>query len=440
VDGLDDPYPEIADFLAEQVLPLYGKAILPGLQARFDAKGGIGDARRLKLLHALDPAATRDLITQALDGGSKEVRVAAIECLGGSPGDLPILIEQVSAKAKEVRAATYRALAAMDDPAAADVLKTAIAGKDLELAAAAIARSTNDSLPDLLIAEIAKIRTTLPKLKDKQEVSELVGRMCTLIAALPLRQHPAADKLTLDLFAGRDEFAKVKGADKSGADVVDAVVQRMADGHAGLQTVLARAHAELDSDHFSTAFRAARRVLPPAELYEAFSRYLEVDEHGSKTLAAGKRQTILILLGGNTTSLSTGENTDLSLDSRWLDLALRIRHVGLVHAVGRPGHAATETYLQEAFNERIRTAKSMDHARAVLHAMVRLRHPTAADALVAFVEKEIGRPNFHVYLYSMLIPDLPKAAIHCLETVVPKLNDRDAKLWLAAIDQLRAKE
>jgi hypothetical protein len=410
------------------------------LQARFDAKGGKGDARRLKLLHALDSAATRDLITQALDGGSKDVRVAAIECLGGSPADLPILIEQVSAKAKEVRAATFRSLAAMDDPAAADVLKSAIAGKDLDLAAAAIARSTSDSLPDLLIAEIAKTRRALPKLNDKQEVSEAVGRMCTLIAALPLRQHSAADKLTLDLFAGRDEFANVKGADKSGADVVDAVIQRMGQAHTGLQATLALAHAELGDDHLSAAFRAARRVLPPAELYESYSRYLETDERGSKTPTAAKRQTILIMLGVNATSPDAMQHVYGSLDPRWLDLALRIRNIGLVHAVGRPGHPATEAYLQGVFEERIRTSKSMDQPRAVLEAMVHLQHPTAADALIACVEKEIGRPNFHVYLYSRRIPDLPKAAIHRLETVVPRLDERDAKLWLAAIDQLRAKE
>ncbi|HEY1381661.1 MAG TPA: HEAT repeat domain-containing protein, partial [Gemmataceae bacterium] len=188
--GVDDPYPEIADFLVETVLPMYGRAILPQLRAAYDPKGGRGHARRLKLMHQLDPAGSRDLVTQALEDGSKEVRVAAVECLGGAPEDLSYLIEQVSAKAKEVRAAAYRALAAMDDPAAADVLKAAIAGKDIDLAAAAIARSKNDNLPGLLIAEIIEARTAFPKLKDKQQVSEAAGRLCSLIAALPDHEHP----------------------------------------------------------------------------------------------------------------------------------------------------------------------------------------------------------------------------------------------------------
>src|SRR5687768_209964 len=37
--GLDDPYGEIAQFIAEEVLPGYGKAILPELRSTFDVKG-----------------------------------------------------------------------------------------------------------------------------------------------------------------------------------------------------------------------------------------------------------------------------------------------------------------------------------------------------------------------------------------------------------------
>src|SRR5436190_5968266 len=39
LDGLDDPYPEIAEFITEKVLPVYGPAILPELRANFDLKG-----------------------------------------------------------------------------------------------------------------------------------------------------------------------------------------------------------------------------------------------------------------------------------------------------------------------------------------------------------------------------------------------------------------
>src|SRR5437016_308784 len=65
LDALDDPYPEIADFLADNVLPSYGRAILPELRKAYDPKGTKGHPRRLRLMHAIDPVATRDLVKQA---------------------------------------------------------------------------------------------------------------------------------------------------------------------------------------------------------------------------------------------------------------------------------------------------------------------------------------------------------------------------------------
>src|SRR3954454_6807692 len=38
LDGLDDPYADVADFLADKVLPMYGKAILPELRRTYDPK------------------------------------------------------------------------------------------------------------------------------------------------------------------------------------------------------------------------------------------------------------------------------------------------------------------------------------------------------------------------------------------------------------------
>jgi hypothetical protein len=133
--AIDDPYPEIADLICEKVLPLYGTAILPELRATLDIKGRGGHVRRLQLIHRLDPHGSRALIQQALADGSKEMKVAAIECLGSDDDDLIYLLEQAKAKAKDVRAATLRALSAVGGAAANVVaaLKKAVAGPDLEL-------------------------------------------------------------------------------------------------------------------------------------------------------------------------------------------------------------------------------------------------------------------------------------------------------------------
>jgi hypothetical protein len=445
LDGLDDPYPEIADFLAEQVLPLYGKAILPELRTRYDPKGTKGHPRRLKLMHAIDPAGTRDLVKQALEAGSKEVKVAAVACLGAAPEDLPYLVEQASAKAQDVREAAYRALAAIDDPAAAAVLEKALAGKDVRLAASALELNQTDRLTALLVAEIGKEAAALPKAKDKKQAGEKAQRLAVLIRALPAGEHPAADALTLDLFARRGELAKVKGDNFSGSDVVEAVIARLADGPKPLQAALARAHAELGPGELSAAVQAARRVLPAAEVYDLFSPYLTAkadEKKKGKDVAGVKREAVIGGLGGAYIGYWRGgwdDDDSPPLDPRWLDLAVRVKHLGLVHATGRPGHPAAEAFLQAEFDAAFKKAKNQDDIRELVTVMVRLRHPRATDALLASYEKTIGKANPYTYWYYALVPELPKSAVPRLEAVLPKLKDREADRWLDAIQELRNK-
>jgi hypothetical protein len=440
LDGLDDPYPDIADFLAEKVLPMYGKAVMPELRAKYDPKGTKGHPRRLTLMHALDPAGCRDLVKQALEDGSKEVKVAAIACLGAAKEDLSYLIEQAAAKPQDVRRAAYHALAKIDDPAAVAVLEKAITGKDLELATSAIEQSKSDKLTNLLVAEITKEWAALPKVKDKKQASEKALRLTHLIGALPGESHRAADALTLDLFARRAELAKVKGTNFSGSDVVDAVISHMAHGPKPLQVALARAHSELFEDDLASAFHAARQSLPAAEVYDLFSPYLtaKVDEKKKKDPSWVKREAIIEALDGEYIHWHYYEDETLPpLDPRWLDAAVRIKHLGLVNALGRPGHKAAEAFVGAEYDAALKKAKKQDDLSDVITVMVRLEHPKAADALLASYEKTIGKANVWTYWYHELIPQLPKSALPKLEAVIPKLKDHALDQWVEAIQELR---
>src|SRR5262249_7086111 len=152
----DDVYPEIADLIADKVLPLYGPAVFSELQATFDPKGRGGHVRRLLLMHQLDREAARAHVQRSLDEGSKEVRIAAISCLGDSPADLPFLLEQAKSKAKEVRAAALRALGACSMDDAAKVLCDSIAGADLELAVEPLRASRNPVVVSVLFEAAEK--------------------------------------------------------------------------------------------------------------------------------------------------------------------------------------------------------------------------------------------------------------------------------------------
>src|SRR5262249_46966764 len=160
-----------------------------------------------RLMHALDPVGTRDFVKQALDGGSKEVKVAAIECLGAANDDLSYLIEQASAKAQEVRQAAYTALAAMDHPDAITSLQKAASGKDLEVAVDALAKCRSEKLLGFLLGEAEQELTALAKTKDKKEISRRVGRTQALLSCLTGRQDNKSEAFILKLFGQVDQLA-----------------------------------------------------------------------------------------------------------------------------------------------------------------------------------------------------------------------------------------
>ncbi len=184
--ALDDTYADIGDFAAQKILPLYGSAILPELQAAFDPKGRSGHVRRLLLMHQLDQENTRVYVRRALDEGSKEVRVAAIGCLGDSPDELPFLLEQVKAKAKEVRTAALKALGCCDSADAAQVLCDAMTSADFALAVEPIRTSRSPVVTGVLLDAAEKQFAALlaGKERDSKKLTEQNERMCLLLECL----------------------------------------------------------------------------------------------------------------------------------------------------------------------------------------------------------------------------------------------------------------
>lgn len=439
--AIDDPYPEIADLMTEKVLPLYGKAILPELRSKYDPKGTKGHPRRLKLMHAVDAAGTKELVKAALDGGSKEVKVAAIACLGAE--DLSFLVEQAAAKAQDVRAAAYQSLARIDKPEAVAVLAKAVAGKDYPLVGDAIENGGNPKLADVLVNEIRTTVDGLPKLKEKKLVGAAVQRATLLLGSFPKGDHPAADALLLDLFARRGDIAKVKGDGHSGSDVGETVIQVMSDASKVTRSALVAAHASLAPDELRHAVDAGRQVLSAAAFYDTFAPYLTAGIGGKKDAAAAKRDVVAATLGGGRHTYwwwHDDHDADLPpLDPRWLDSAVRIKYVNLVRAVGRPGHAEANAFLSAEHDRLVKAAKSQDELMAVLSAMIRLDHPDAATLLTASYLKAARKTSSNTYWYHHYVRRLPKTAIPVLEAIVPQLKDRHAENWLEAIEELRTK-
>jgi HEAT repeat protein len=428
--ALDDTYSEISDLVARKVLPLYGPAILLELRARFDPKGRLGHARRLQLMHHLDPASAREHVQKALDEGSKEVRIAAIECLGGSRDDLPFLLEQVKAKAKEVRLAALKALGASDEDGAVKVLCNAIEGADFELAVEPIRASRNPALTDFLLGAAEKQFPALAGEKNKQKLGAMNERMLLLLECLRGRDDKRTEKLLLGMFGQVEQLAAVKG-EPSGQDVVERLVSIMAGGPSKVQSALVDAHQTLPASCLGEAFAAARGCRKPAEVFKLFSPYLaaKVDEKKkARDPAYEKREVIRDALTNGHWRYDP-DNADFAklFDPQWLDLAVELQQVHVVLSLARPGHAGMNQLLSKLFAQGLAKPPKDFNVEGVLQTMVRVRHPGATDATIDYLRK-VGKEKHGYYGYygiGYMVAGLPKdEAVPKLEALLPTLPEK----------------
>jgi hypothetical protein len=447
--ALDDTYSEIGDLVADKILPLYGRAILPELQATFDPKGRTGHVRRLVLMHRLDPQATRPTVQRALDEGTQEVRIAAIGCLGDSPADLPFLLEQSKAKAKDVRGAALKALGSSSSGDAAKVLCDALEGTDLTLAVEPLRTSQNARVTAFLIeaAQTQWAAVLAGKERDKKKLGRQNERMVLILECLRGRDDQRSAALVLTMFEQAERLAGVKG-EPSGKDVFERLVSVMADGPPPVQSALVEAHASLPAECVGLSFLSACRARPPAEVFDLFSPYLTAgvnEKKKGRDPAWAKREAIIeLLVRGGARRHVAGYDSGLheieaaaDLDPRWLDVAVKLERVDLVQGLAVPGHAGANALLSRVFHERLARPKDDYGLIGILGAMIHVSHPEATEAAVALIERSAKARAYGDYWVGYLIPKLPPAAIPRLEAILPTLPERWMDELLNAVTVLK---
>lgn len=460
LQALDDSYADISDFVGKKVLPLYGKAILPELRAKYDLKGKGGHLRRLSLMHRLDPEGTRETVKKALDEGSKEMKVVAIECLGSDSEDLSFLLEQSKAKAKDVRSAAWKALAKSDEADAIAALHKAIQGNDLEIAVAPVRGNRNPKLLAVLLAECqSQLDLVLAgKEKDKKKLGVQVSRLMSLLECLRDRDDKQTEAFLLKCFNAQADLAAIK-AEPGGTDLIDHLVNVMASGPAGTRQALIDKHTELAAEQLPYAFVAARRTLKPPKVFEMFSPYLtaKVDEKKKGRDAAYNKREALINLLVRPWSWrylaqhywqeddDDDENSDAkdlqTLDPRWLDVAANLNNFDLVRTLARPGHKEANELLEKTFTTCIKKPSEQHTASQALQTMVKVQHPAAVDCFMVMLTKDPKHTSWgwFSYLLGPLIPDLPKEALPRIEEALPKLPEKAIDQLIEHVQALKAK-
>ncbi|MBA2113654.1 hypothetical protein [Bremerella alba] len=453
IDALDGSYYEVGDLVEKSILPQYGKSIVPIVLEKFDRKGGAGDARRLSLLHRVDPTGAESIIHEVLEDGSSEVKIVAISKLR-DPKNVSFLIEQSKAKGTKVRDAAFSALAVINNAAAAKYLVQRMKEKGH-------LRSIREGLktrhPDAVKVLLAETRLAWQTLLDTKETDKNAHeaahtRLVTLLAALEHRTDKGTEKLLLELFPHRAAITKAEG--KLGSKTcAHSVMTRMSECSDKTRDLLISEHETYDDYELAIATQAAIQQGNPAQFYDEFHGYLENAKTAKtkKRAAQSKAEAITQAIGNRVGSIyhywyetvdkereqELAQKRD-QVDPRWLDLAVKHNNMELIFALARPDHGMAHKAIEAELKKRLKMKRVDYHLMDVLLAIIRSKHPDTVDLIIEAIRSTSKRSmGYYSYGIARLIPALDKNAVPKLELLLGELPDTEADRYVLAVAELK---
>lgn len=456
IQALGDNYSEMADLVAEKILPAYGPGIVPRLKVGLDLKGKKSDARRLMVMHQLDSAGTLELCKSALEDGSPDVKAAAIECLGQHEQCLPLVMEQANSKNKIVRAAALVALAEHDKPEVVKLFGELIKGNAFELLARPFRAIRSRQILVSLLSEGKKTFDLLIKGDGEQ-----IAPIRHILSCLRERKDADVESFLLDCFNQIERLAKVKPAKNStdsGADVALSLSSQIYDFGSPklLEAILARQN-ELPSSAFPFVLRSALRLWPADKFYDEFSPLLSQTKVPGKDKCDVLRRIIISsaelaasspnpMLYYDLDSMNRAEAKAVSWDPRWLDAAIKADQPAIVCTLVRPGHKATISYLLPLLEQKVKTqgaaaARVLGQSGLIIQTLACCQYPELADAFLKAVAVRLKGTQHIDYDVQLLLQsarflspaDLPK-----LDAFAAKLDEKFVDRYLEALEPLRA--
>lgn len=447
IDALDGSYYEVCDFVEAKVLPQYGKSIVPLIVEKFNRKGGAGDARRLSLLHRVDPEGADKYVRYALKDGSKEVKIVAISKLR-DPSDVSFLIEQATAKAADVREAAFQALAEIDSDEAATTLAAAIRKPRSPLALKAAKQGKHPLILAAVLEEaekaLAELLQTKPKDKELDARSE---RLRALLAALQDRTDKQTESLLLDMYEKRAAIAKLEGSGSYHANDLS-ILRCMATCSNKTRELLIANHESYDEFGLDVAIDAALRQEKPKRIYELFHGYVVAAKNLKKgkgsSKAAAKAETVTTALINNSRVVDMlydhlpDDRNAVELDPRWLDLAAESEDLTFVIELARPKHPAAKAFLETHIQKILKSKTESYELIEILQALIRSEHPETVDYLIQAMKKKVKYGvTYYSGIFSRLIGHLPPSAVPKLEACLAEMEEADADRYIVAVADLK---
>lgn len=448
--ALADPYAELADYFAEHILPAYGEQIAPLLQQQLDLQGGKSEVRRLHVLCQMRGSAMSDVILEAAEQGSDDIRVAAIGYLV-QPEHLPAVIAWTKDKKKTVREAAYKALAAGGFPEGLEHLYAAFGGKDQELVAEALYAHPSSELSPRFIAMLKTELTAaveqgvLPNKKDA-----VAKQVTALLRAIDGELDEELELVYIYAIAHL-KYLKSLGIHTLSGYASEYFEKLGTLGALDQLTHITRHH----SNFLPVAFQLARKHLSPAEL---FDRYAGIENRKHKYTTSIDTLTYTI---ENLVYVQSQKEAELQLeglenlglysvrqplpyaeieadwDARWLDWFIDQGHIELVCAFASPGHARAEQYMRDrlAGRHKGKSAPGATILRGLESVGVSLgeRHQLLLDTIGQ--AKIYNGSLISPYLIKLML-GLPASAVSTLEASLPYYHYTSHKVLEYIIKEL----
>lgn len=458
--ALDDKYGEIGDFVAEKILPTYGTAIVPQIKHKIDVKGSGGSVRRLKLLYQLDPVAARPIVLEAFDKGNKDMKIAALGCLGDSVDDLPLLLEQATSKNRDVRRVAFGRMANFSDEPTVALFSTALDGADLEIVTDPISRSTSKKLIDLVLSKTDEAIAAAPKLKSEKDQKSGWQRVELLLNCFFNRSDKPVVEFLKRLFQTGSEWLPSAKSMNSSRENIEANLSRvmLSTLEPSLLKILAENFESADIFRFRDGLLAARIVWKPTAVFDQFHSFYiaEIKSKKKDNTPAERRELISNRLAsyGQEFSYYYGAQqiseyrlhqrlkiklADANWDPRWLDAAIDNRDLPAVLALADAKNKNIQAFVNSQFDLELR--KSNQHQiNQLLELAIKINHEKSAQMLLAAIQK-LGASNQSYQLYWLvpLISKLPKKSVAEIEAAIPSLPDKIVEEIMPHLQTLKTK-
>jgi hypothetical protein len=373
IAALQDPYVEIAELVMKQILPAYGPQIIPILIDQFDPAGGMVETRKLHVIATLGGDNVQDLIYQAADSGSEDVRVMAISLLADKERYLEELLAWSKDKKKKIREASFYALAKRDSASALNRLHEAFTGKDSELVIPALRQCQAQDLTKRLVEELSDMLHSVPEIKgDTKKLDGLWIRIIQYLSVLSHKLSPELEKLYLNvleqypLYMNQLSWNPLIEEATSYFRQLDSMEAKRVLQHTLEQDLV---YYKNNRRYVNEVFKDAYLYLSPERVYEQYIDVLKNRTPSSTSRASSSTQRLLHTISDIVVQRYHGtydaiwnspgdqiqymykvemqppEVLAIQWDARWVDVFIELDQYELVSAFARPGHVNAMQYL-----------------------------------------------------------------------------------------------